>query len=305
MDMWIEQDIPSLAGRTVVVTGASSGLGLITARQLAARDAAVIMAVRDLAKGERARADLLAAVPRANVELRELDLLDLESVRRFTDRLRVERRGIDVLINNAAISDVPYQLSPQGYESQFATNHLGHFALTMELLPTLAEGTDPRVVTVASDLHRIGRLNLADPAATRGYSAGRAYADSKLANVLFGLELDRRLRAVGSPVRSLLAHPGMAATPMHHDNRTLGPRLFTALFGWLLTRPAADGALPILYAATAPDLPGGMYAGPQRLLGPMRPGPVRLGRRAHDTELADRLWTVSEQLVGTRYPVAR
>ncbi|MEO3745767.1 oxidoreductase [Plantactinospora sp. B5E13] len=304
-ETWTADDLPDLSGRRIVVTGASSGLGLITTRQLAARGASVVMAVRDLAKGERAASTLRELLPAADLELRALDLLDLDSVRAFADPLAGEERPADVLINNAGIATQPHRLSPQGYESQFATNHLGHFALSLRLMESLTRGTDPRIVTVTSALYPWGRLDLDDLAGERGYSPGRAYVGSKLANALFGVELDRRLRASGSPVRSLLAHPGMARTPMQDNARTPVERLVVAVIGAALGRDAEQGALPLLYAATVPDLPGGSYVGPQRRTGRMRPGPVPLVPPADDPALARRLWDVSERVTGLRLtPVA-
>ena len=216
---WTASRIPDQTGRTFIVTGANSGLGLATSRQLARRGAHVIMAVRNEAKGRQAIADLADAQPDASLELRRLDLADLDSVRAFADRIHADGVPVDVLVNNAGVMMPPRALSPQGHEIQFAANHLGHFALTGLLLDILQTGNDPRVVTVSSGLHRRGHIHFDDLTGARKYSPIAFYAQSKFANVLFGLELDRRLRAAGRPVRSLLAHPGYAATNL----QTSGP----------------------------------------------------------------------------------
>ncbi|GAA3442770.1 SDR family NAD(P)-dependent oxidoreductase [Planomonospora venezuelensis] len=281
-------ELADQTGRTFVVTGASSGLGAAMTRHLAARGGRVIMAVRDVAKADRVRHGL-----GANVEARHLDLLDLDTVRAFAEKMRADGITVDALINNGGISGVPRRLSPQGVESQLATNHLGHFALTGLLLDGLAAGRHPVVVTVGSGLYRIGRLDLADLAAEQRYSPGGAYAASKLANVLFALELDRRLRAAGSPVRSLLAHPGMAKTDLGRESSPF-TRAVGALLGAFMRLPIDDAVTPMLHAATDPTAPTGRNIGPGK--GRLRFD--RLGGAATDRDLARRLWEVSEQITG-------
>ncbi|GAA4082691.1 oxidoreductase [Nonomuraea soli] len=295
--VWKIDQLADQTGRTFVVTGASSGLGTEITRRLAARGGRVIMAVRDTAKGHWVRDRLRADEVKADLAVHQLDLLDLDSVRRFADELHAEATAIDVLVNNAGIGTVPRRLSPQGVESQFATNHLGHFALTGLLLDRLAAGRDPAVVTVGSSLYRLGRLDLDDLAAERGYSPGGAYAASKLANVLFGLELDRRLRAAASPVRSLLAHPGMARTELDR-NAPASARVMAAVLGVLFRRPIAEAVAPILYAATEAAAPTGLHIGPGRPLRPARPTFESLSRPASDHGLARRLWSRSAELTG-------
>ncbi|GGM42514.1 SDR family NAD(P)-dependent oxidoreductase [Dactylosporangium sucinum] len=289
---WSVADLGDQTGRTFVVTGASSGLGVAITRHLAARGARVIMAVRDTGKGDLVRGRLRAEHPRADLEVRHVDLLDLDTVRRFADGVTP-----DVLVNNGGIGTVPRRLSPQGVESQLATNHLGHFALTGLLLDRLTAGRDPAVVTVASGLYRLGRLDLDDLAAERRYSPGGAYATSKLANVLFGLELDRRLRAAGSPVRSLLAHPGMAKTDL---DRSAPPsaRVVGTLLGLVLRQPIDDAVTPILYAATETSAPTGRHIGPGRPLRRARPTFETFSGAATDPDLATRLWSRSAELTG-------
>lgn len=294
---WSVADLSDQTGRTFVVTGASSGLGLAITAHLARRGGRVVMAVRDTDKGDRVGRRLRADIPHADLDIRQLDLLDLDTVRQFAQGLRSDGLTIDVLINNGGIGTVPRRLSPQGVESQFATNHLGHFALTGLLLDRLARGRDPVVVTVGSCLYRLGRLDLTDLAAERGYSPGGAYATSKLANVLFALELDRRLRAIGSPVRSLLAHPGMAKTDLDRDAPVL-TRMVGGLLGLVLRRPIDDAVAPILYAATETAAPTGRHIGPGRPLRRARPTFESLAGAANDPHLANGLWSRSVELTG-------
>jgi NAD(P)-dependent dehydrogenase (short-subunit alcohol dehydrogenase family) len=302
MNSWDPSAVPDQHGRRVVVTGAGSGLGLVVARELARRGAHVVMAARDVAKAGRHRDALLAEDPAATVDVRQLDLLDLDSVRAFAAAVAAE--PVDALLNVAGIASVPLRHDAHGRESQFATNHLGTFALTTSLLDALGRGREPRVVTVSSSLYRVGRLDLERGDHLTGgarYSPMGAYARSKLANMLFGLELDRRLRAAGSPVRSLLAHPGMARTPMNTGRRdTRLERVVAAVIGRIARAPE-QGALPILHAATAPALEGGTFVGPHtEFRGPVRVVHERIRPPADDRLLAERLWAVSEELTGVR-----
>jgi NAD(P)-dependent dehydrogenase (short-subunit alcohol dehydrogenase family) len=298
---WTTADIPDLTGRTFLVTGANSGLGLATSRELARHGGHVVMAVRDLDRGAGALAALRATLPDAEIELRRLDLLDLDSVRTFADSVLDDGIQVDVLINNAGVMMPPRRLSPQGYESQFATNHLGHFALTELLLDRIKASPYGRVVTVSSLAHRGGRIRFDDLAGERFYTPTAFYSQSKLANALFGLELDRRLRAEGSQVRSVLAHPGYAATNL----QTTGPRGLLRLGGRLgnliFAQDAAAGAWSQLRAATDPDVQGGQFIGPGGW-GELRGAPrvVRPTRTARDPELARRLWDVSEAAMCAR-----
>ncbi|RUP00773.1 MAG: SDR family NAD(P)-dependent oxidoreductase [Mycobacterium sp.] len=289
MTNWTAADLPSFAGRTVVITGANSGLGEVTARELAGRGATVIMAVRNTAKGEKAAAGI-----RGLVQVRALDLQDLSSVREFAEGVE----SADVLINNAGIMAVPYSLTVDGFESQIGTNHLGHFALTNLLLPKLSD----RVVTVSSMAHWPGRIDLADlNYKNRRYSPWLAYAQSKLANLLFTSELQRRLDRTGSLLRALAAHPGYSHTNLQGaSGRKLGDAIMSAATRVIAT-DADFGARQTLYAASQ-DLPGDSFIGP-RLGYVGRTQPVGRSGAARDTKTATALWDLSEQLTGTSFPL--
>jgi NAD(P)-dependent dehydrogenase (short-subunit alcohol dehydrogenase family) len=290
---WSTADIPDQTGRTVVVTGASSGLGLVTARELARAGARVVLAVRDAARGAAAAAGI-----EGTTEVRLLDLADLDSVRAFAGDWD---EPLDLLVNNAGIMAVPARVTVDGFESQFGTNHLGHFALTNLLLPRVTD----RVVTLSSTMHKVGTIDLDDLNwQTRPYSPERAYGQSKLANLLFTLELQRRLTAAGSPVRALAAHPGWSATNLQSHSGSRARDAVMAVGNRLLATSAEQGALPTLFAATA-DLPGGSYAGPDGPL-ELRGQPTLAGRTAaaSDVRLAAALWTASAELTGVDFPVA-
>jgi NAD(P)-dependent dehydrogenase (short-subunit alcohol dehydrogenase family) len=290
---WTAADLPDLGGRTAVVTGANSGIGRIAARELARAGARVVLAVRDVAKGERAAAELPGAV-----EVRALDLADLASVRAFAAGWE---GGLDVLVNNAGIMAVPEGRTADGFELQIGTNHLGHFALTMGLLPHVTD----RVVTLASGAHRMGAIDLDDLNwERRDYNAWRAYGQSKLANLLFTLELEGRLTAAGSPVRALAAHPGYAATNLQHRTGSRLQNGLMAIGNRIIAQSDEQGAWPTLYAATQ-DLPGGSYVGPDGFK-EGRGHPTLVGRSAaaSDPATARALWERSEQLTGTHFPLA-
>ncbi|GDY30425.1 oxidoreductase [Gandjariella thermophila] len=300
---WTEADIPDQSGRTVLVTGATAGLGLRTATALAGSGARVLMTARSAERGERALAEVHRAGGRA--ELVSLDLADLSSVRKAATEVR-ERTGdaLDVLINNAGVMAPPLRRTADGFELQFGTNHLGHAALTWLLMPALRARPGARVVTVASMAARQGRLDLDDPNFHhRRYSAGGAYGQSKLANLVFALELDRRARAAGLDLVSAAAHPGYTATNLVTATARDRGGPLVARVADLVTRLTAQsvkrGALPQLYAATAPGVTGGSYVGPGwpgEVYGP--PAPARLWPAARDEETAARLWTVTAELTG-------
>jgi NAD(P)-dependent dehydrogenase (short-subunit alcohol dehydrogenase family) len=292
---WTATDIPSQDGRTAVVTGATNGIGLHTARELARAGAEVVLAVRDVARGEevRDRVDAAAVV--------QLDLADLASVRTAADELRERWPRLDVLVNNAGVMAPPRSETPDRFELQMATNHFGPFALTGLLLDTLRAGC---VVTVASGAHRGGRIDFDDLQSRRGYNGWRVYSETKLANLLFAFELGRRAAAAGLELRSVAAHPGLARTNLH----AAGPRgnrvkeLAIRLGLRVLGQSDAQGALPSLYAATVPGLPSGSYVGPDgRFERAGHPRLVSASKAAHDEAVARRLWEVSEELTGVRY----
>ena len=286
---WTAADLPPFAGRTVIVTGANSGLGMVTARELARVGARVILACRNIDKG-----NIAAAGMTGDVQVRRLDLADLASIRDFADNVAV----VDVLINNAGIMAVPYSVTKDGFESQIGTNHLGHFALTNLLLPKIND----RVVTVSSTAHLAGRISLRDlNCKARPYSAWLAYGQSKLANLLFTSELQRRLTVTESPVKAHAAHPGYSATNLQGKTGNRFGTPFWLAANRLLATSAEFGAAPTLYAASV-DLPPDSFIGPQ--FGAR--GPVTaVGRSplARDAKTARTLWTLSEQLTGIEFPL--
>lgn len=299
---WTAEEIPDQRGRTAIVTGANSGLGRIVARELAGRGAKVILASRDSTKGEEAARAITTAFPSSTVEASQLDLANLSSIRAFADRIRAGNDHIDLLINNAGVMASPYRRTADGFELQFGTNHLGHFALTGLLLPLLHGPQDARVVTVSSLNHRGGQMRFDDLQGEHDYSRWGAYAQSKLANLLFAFELERRLKAAGWRVISVAAHPGYSATNLQLTGPAPHERLMMRVSNRLFAQSAEMGALPILYAATAPDLRGGSYVGPDGA-GEIRgyPALVYATTRAEDVEDARRLWDISERLTGVTY----
>jgi NAD(P)-dependent dehydrogenase (short-subunit alcohol dehydrogenase family) len=284
---WTAADLPAMSGRTAVVTGASSGLGLITARRLASAGARVVLAVRDEARGRSA-----AATMPGTTEVRSLDLGSQASVRAFA---AAWTGPLDILINNAGIMQVPRARTTDGFEVQIATNHLGPFALTNLLMPHITD----RVVTVSSEMHKRGRVDPGDlNGENRPYDAFQTYCDTKLANLLFTFELQRRLTRAGSSVRAMAAHPGLSKTSLASHVTGLSG-LSQKILVTLFAQDAEHGALPTLYAATA-DLPGGSHAGPD---GPGErrgyPTLVQASQDARDEQLAGRLWDASARLTGT------
>lgn len=305
---WAAADMAGQDGRTALVTGANSGIGFHQALELARHGAHVLLAARDPGRGRAARTAIVAELPAASVELVQLDLAELDSVARLAGQLLDRAGGLDLLINNAGVMAVPRRrTTAQGFELQFGTNHLGHFALTGRLLPALSRRPGSRVVTVSSLVHRLGSIRLDDLQSEHGYGRWRAYSQSKLANALFTVELDRRLRAVGAGTLSVGAHPGYSRTGLLSSGPRLGGGGVSALVLELGTRftgqPAARGALPVLRAATDPQAQGGDYygpGGPGELAG--SPRKVRYARKARDEQLAGRLWQASEALTGVTFP---
>ena len=297
--------LPDLTGTRALVTGASDGIGLGIAARLAAAGAQVILPVRNRAKGETARAAILSSTPDAHVSLRDLDLSSLASVAALGQTLQQEGEPIHLLINNAGVMTPPdRQVTADGFELQFGTNHLGHFALTGLLLPALQAAPAGRVVAVSSVAHHQGRANVVDGNPAQGYNPSRTYGNSKLANLLFAFELQRRASLAGSSVTATAAHPGVSATNLVTSEQGLGSipgvRQVAPLFLRLLFQSAKAGAEPTLYAAT--EATPGSYTGPQSLRESRgHVGPAKVGRLARDETLAGTLWQVSEDLTGVRY----
>ncbi len=306
---WTQKNLPDLKGKVVVVTGANSGLGLETSRELARKGARVVMACRNLTKAEAARDEITRDVgAHADLELRSLDLADLSSIKAFADELLAAYPKLDVLINNAGIMAIPRRETADGFEMQIGTNHLGHFALTARLLERLLETPGARVVNVASQAHRAGKIRLDDLNWKKTYSKWPAYGQSKLANLLFTYELDRRVREHGLDLVSAAAHPGYSATNL----QLVGPQMqgsgfmekMTGLANDVVAQSALMGALPSLYAAFAEDVSSGDYIGPDGLM-EMRGHPVKVTSNAasQDVEVGKKLWALSEELTALSFPV--
>ena len=300
MAKWTATDIPDQTDRVAVITGANTGLGYETALALAEHGAHVVLAVRNLDKGKDAAMLIGRRNPGVSVTVQELDLTSLESIRSAAAQLRADHDRIDLLINNAGVMFTPESTTNDGFELQFGTNHLGHFALTGLLLDRLLGVPGSRVITVSSTAHLSGRIRFDDLQWHRGYSAVGAYGQSKLANLLFTYELQRRL--AGTETIAGAAHPGISSTELDR-NTSAWLRLLTNTSG-LFAQAASMGALPTLRAATDPRVAGGQYFGPGGV-GHIRgcPEAVTSSRRSHDVEAQKRLWTVSEQLTGVAYPV--
>jgi NAD(P)-dependent dehydrogenase (short-subunit alcohol dehydrogenase family) len=303
---WTQDDIPDQSGRTVVVTGASSGLGLEAALALARKGGRVIGTSRSEERGRAALSQIRDALPGATVEFEQLDVADLASVRAFAGRVLAEAGPIDVLLNNAGVMAVPERRTTvDGFELHFGTNHLGPFALTGLLLPALLARPGARVVMVTSNIYTRGKIAFDDLQAKKKYRIWDAYGQSKLANVLFTHELNRRARDRNLDLVSVAAHPGIAKTNLQYAGPALGKRSVASAMSRLLRRfgqPAEQGALPLLHAATAPDIEGGTLYGPDGR-GQVRgyPKQVSMAARALDDDVASRLWAVSEELTGVTF----
>lgn len=307
MTDWTADDMPDLKGKTVIVTGANSGLGFEATKELARKGANVTMACRSIERGKNAKEEIEKEIPGASLEVRQLDLASLESIDEFAEEYKANHEELDILCNNAGLMNIPRQETEDGFEKQFGVNHLGHFALTSKLLPVLKKAEEARIVTQSSGLHERGRINFNDLMKEGKYDSGQAYADSKLANVLFAYELDRKIRREGLDMKSVAAHPGFAATNLQNaeenDNfflKELGMKAFTKIFA----QSAAKGALPMLYAASASYAEGGEYIGPGGLMN-MRglPEKQESSEASYDTETAEELWAVSEELTGLSFEV--
>ncbi|MDX3113232.1 oxidoreductase [Streptomyces scabiei] len=311
MSGWSVGDIPDQGGRTAVVTGANSGLGYVTSRELARKGARVVLACRSEARGAEAVRRLREEVPGADVEVGRLDLGDLASVREFADSSPFER--LDLLVNNAGVMAMPYGVTADGFETQFGVNHLGHFALTGLLLPALLEAAErpagARVVTVSSMAHLLGNIDPGDLNSERGYRRWVAYGRSKTANLLFTHELARRLEAAGAGVVAAAAHPGYAATNLQTagpraEGRRVAERLMT-LGNRVIAQPAEAGALPALHAATAPGVRPDSFTGPSLAMWRGAPAPSWRAPWTLDDRAGRLLWAASEQLTGVSFDVLK
>ena len=303
---WTADDIPDLSGKTIVVTGGNSGIGYEAALEFARKQAKVILACRDLGKAQTAAAQISASSPKADVDVMALDLSSLASIRTFADAFHSNHQALHVLCNNAGVMAIPYRLTTDGFEMQFGTNHLGHFALTGLLLDRLLATEGARVVNVSSTGHRFGQIRFDDLQWKSGYRKWRAYGQSKLANLLFTFEMQRRADAAGVKLLSVACHPGYAATNL----QAVGPRMegssvmeyLTRIGNNLLAQSAAMGALPTEYAAVAPEVRGADYIGPDGFAEQGgHPKKVGCSAAARDGASAKRLWEVSEQLTGVHY----
>lgn len=311
MHKWSENDIPDLTGKRVLITGGASGIGLEAARALALHGADVIVADRNEHIGRTIPDRIRALRADARISFRPLDLSHLQTVKDFAASMIAEGEPLDILINNAGIQPISdRRTSSDGFELTFAIGHLGHFTLTGLLLPLLHAAPSPRVVTVSSMVHGRGGFDWADLQMERGYRAQRAYNQTKLANLLFAREFQRRIDEAGSKIRSIAVHPGVAQTSIGDNRRQLGKfglgdyvvsSILTVVMPYL-GQPAAAGALPTLYAATAPDAAGGGFYGPDGF-GEMKgaPGPARIKPAAQDMAIARKLWDLTEQMTGIRF----
>ncbi len=297
MNRWNTNNIKNQAGRVVIVTGSSSGLGFETTQVLARKNATIIMAVRNPQKAEQALDSLKSANPHADICFMQLDLADLTSIKAFADAFKASFERLDLLINNAGIMTPPYGLTADGFELQMGTNHLGHFALTGLLIDVLQQTPDSRIVNVSSMAHKMGNINFDDLHwEKRRYKKWNAYGDSKIANLHFTFALDQQLRSKNSHIIAAAAHPGYTATKLQRHTG-----LFSAL-NHILAQDVSMGALPTLYAATAMDVQGGDFFGPAGFMEVRGyPKQVKANRRAHDMEIAKKLWDVSQELTGIHF----
>ncbi|MDE2419738.1 MAG: SDR family oxidoreductase [Gammaproteobacteria bacterium] len=292
---WTPTQIPDLSGKSILITGGNSGLGFQSARLLAAAGGRVLIACRDASKGEQALKEIRAQVPDAQIEMKILDLADLTSVKQFSSELLTTETKLDVLINNAGVMAPPLQRTKDGFEMQFGTNHLGHFALTGQLLPLLNAAPAPRVVTVSSIVNYIGKIQFDDPNWSKSYSPWLAYGQSKLANLMFAQELQRRSALSGGRIQSFAAHPGYAATNLQDD--MFGGKIFNMLFA----QSAESGAYPSVLAATSANVKAGAFYGPRVFAMWGAPAQAYIRPAARNTEDARKLWKLSEELTGVVY----
>ncbi|MBT4034927.1 MAG: SDR family NAD(P)-dependent oxidoreductase [Candidatus Marinimicrobia bacterium] len=298
MTKWTTDNIPDQSGRIAIITGSNSGIGFEAAKALAEKGTEVILAVRSQAKGDAAMASILAELPNAKLQVRLLDLADLASVKSFAEQFNADFEHLDLLINNAGIMVPPYNKTVDGFESQFGTNHLGHFALTAQLYDLIKSTPDSRIVNVSSNAHKMGKLSFDDLAwDNRRYFPWKAYGDSKIANLYFTYELARKIQTANGTVMVTAAHPGLTASNLA---KGAGVRFFNSIFA----QSGSMGTLPTLMAATEPTAKTGNYFGPSKLA-EWRGYPklVSSNRLSHDADIAAKLWEISEELTGQKFQV--
>ncbi|WP_250655857.1 oxidoreductase [Alkalimarinus coralli] len=304
---WTTNDIPNLNGKVAIVTGANGGLGLVAAKALASKGCHVVMACRSIEKANAAADEIRQQHPTASVEIITLDLSSLESIKQFSDQIHKRFQAIDILCNNAGVMDIPYRKTTDGFEMQFGTNHLGHFALTGHLLDLIAHTEGARIVTTSSLMHIPGKINFNDLHSEEGYSGWKAYFQSKLANLLFTFELQRKLKNAGAKAISVASHPGYASTNLQLVGAQMGgasmqEKVWKTMNN-CVAQSAEMGTLPTLYAATHPNIQGGDYIGPNVMGWRGYPKKVGASKRAKDADLAAKLWSVSENLTGVAFAI--
>jgi len=304
---WTQKDIPNQSGKIVVITGANSGLGFETARTLAEKRATIVMAVRNLKKGEQAKNEILKAVPNASLDLMKLDVGDLASVREFAEAFKTKYDRLDILANNAGVMAIPRQETADGFEMQLGVNHLGHFALTGLLLDVIVNTPNARIHNVTSSANYFGSINFDDLMGEKDYSRWDAYSQSKLANVFFTFELQKRLSAAGFDTIVNTSHPGLVLTNLQANSvEQSGTGVEAILYRVIEPIMAQDismGVLPMLYGMTAQDAKGGTFYGPRTLNLRGYPTEKKANKAAYDADALRRFWEVSEELTGVKYEV--
>ena len=305
MPKWTSNDIQNLRGKTAIVTGANSGLGLVTAKELAGKWCHVVMACRSANKAEAAAKEITNAYPKASIEILALDLSSMDSIKSFSDEIHKRFKAIDLLCNNAGVMDIPFRKTTEGFEMQFGTNHLGHFALTGRLLDLIAHTEGARIVTTSSLMHIPGKINFDDLHWSKGYSGWGAYFQSKLANLLFTYELERKLKTAGAKAISVASHPGYASTNLQlvsaqMENSSFQENLWKSMNA-CVAQSAEMGTLPTLYAATNNSIKGGDFIGPRILGWRGYPKKANSSKRSKDKAVASKLWSVSEELTGVQF----
>ena len=303
---WTQQDIPNLAGKVIIITGANSGLGLASTKAFAAKGATVVMACRNLNKGEQAKTEVLTAYPNAQLDVMQLDNASLAAVRSFAAAFKAKYDRLDILMNNAGVMAIPRQETADGFEMQFGVNHLAHFALTGHLLDRLTKTPGSRVHSTSSSAAFGGKINFDDLMGKRNYSRWSAYGQSKLANALFATELHRRLHAAGHSTMANSSHPGLVMTHLQENSLAqsgapLAERILYGILSPLLAQDISMGVLPQLYASTAPAAQGGLFYGPQTLRLRGYPAAQKCNAALDDPAILTRFWQVSEQLTGVAY----